>query len=301
MGYIDQLTINSVTYDIQDAAVPSWARASSAPVESINNYTGIVTLTANDVGALASDVAIPSIATDIGAIPAPSSATTDAVLAYNGTAWVADKRMVILAYGSSTWTDFINAYNNNAVIYCRASSNSNPATGAQTRMAFMAYVNSATPTNVEFQYYRSVNSHSAAQQGDQVFIYKLDKTSGWSVTTREAYTKIAVGTGLSSSYSSGTLTLSNSLSAPKTASLTIPYANWTGNGPYTQTIIISGATITSHTKVDIQLDETAFTQIINDGVAAMFVKNNSGTLTLYAISAATTADITIQVTYYETV
>ena len=124
--------------------------------------------------------------------------------------------MVILSYGSSTWTDFINAYNSNAVVYCKASSNSNPASGAQTRMAFMAYVNSATPTNVEFQYYRSVSSHSDSQQGDQVFIYKLDKTAGWSVTTRNSFTKIVAGAGLSSSYSSQTLTLTNDV-IPATA------------------------------------------------------------------------------------
>lgn len=193
MSYLDQITVGSITYDLKDSAVPSWARESNAPVQSVNSQTGVITLAAADVGAIA----------------APSSATTDAVLAYNGTAWVADKRMVILSYGSSTWTDFINAYNNNAVIYCRASSNSNPGTGAQTRMAFMAYVNSATPTSVEFQYYRSVSSHSVTQQGDQVFIYKLDKTSGWSVTTREASTKINVSTGLSSSYNNGVLTITN--------------------------------------------------------------------------------------------
>lgn len=150
-------------------------------------------------------------ASDIGAIAAPSSASADNVLAYNGSAWVADKRTVILSYGHSTWQQFLNAYNANAVIYCRASSNSNPATGSQTRMAFMAYVNNAdNPTNVEFQYYRSVNQHSATQQGDQMYVYKLDKTAGWTVTARESYTKIVAGTGLSSSYSSGTLTLSNS-------------------------------------------------------------------------------------------
>ena len=87
---------------------------------------------------------------------------------------------------------------------------------------------------------------------------------------------------------------------PKTASLTIAYANWSGSDPYTQTITISGATITSNTKVDLQMDATALAQLISDGVSAMFVSNTSGTLTLYAIGAATTANITVQVTYYET-
>lgn len=116
--------------------------------------------------------------------------------------------MTILSYGKSTWNDFLTAYTRNKVVYCRASSNANPATGSQTRLAFMAYVNNETnPTNVEFQYYRSVSSHTASQQGDQVYVYKLDKTAGWTVTTREASSKIVAGTNMSSSYSNGTLTL----------------------------------------------------------------------------------------------
>ena len=116
--------------------------------------------------------------------------------------------MTILSYGSSTWADFEAAYNANKVVYCRASSNANPASGSQTRLAFMAYVNNATtPTNVEFQYYRSVSTHTASQQGDQVFVYKLDKTSGWSVIKREASVKVVAGDGLGGTYSNGTMTL----------------------------------------------------------------------------------------------
>ena len=92
-------------------------------------------------------------------------------------------QMTVLSYGHSTWQDFIDAYTSNTIVYCRASSNSNPATGAQGRMAFMAYVNNAdSPTSVEFQYYRSVNQHSAAQQGDQVYVYQLTSAGVWSVT-----------------------------------------------------------------------------------------------------------------------
>lgn len=119
--------------------------------------------------------------------------------------------MTILSYGHSTWADFIACYNTKTVVYCRASSNSNPATGSQTRMAFMAYVNNETnPTNVEFQYYRSMSSHSATQQGDQTYVYKLTNANGgtWSVTVRENYTKIVAGTGLTSTWNNGTLTIS---------------------------------------------------------------------------------------------
>jgi len=103
----------------------------------------------------------------VGLVPAPTSADIDKFLAGDGTYKSGGLPMVILSYGNSTWDDFITAYNNNVIVYCRASSNSNPATGSQTRMAFMAYVNNATtPTEVEFQYYRSMSSHSATAMGD---------------------------------------------------------------------------------------------------------------------------------------
>ena len=125
-----------------------------------------------------------------GLVPAPTTADVDKFLAGDGTYKSGGLPMVILSYGNSTWAEFEAAYNNNVIVYCRASSNSNPATGSQTRMAFMAYVNnSTTPTEVEFQYYRSMSSHSATAMGDQVFVYKLTKTSGWSVTTRDASIK----------------------------------------------------------------------------------------------------------------
>ena len=122
--------------------------------------------------------------------------------------------MTILAYGKSTWNDFITAYTNKHVVYCRASSNANPTTGSQTRMAFMAYVNNeTTPTNVEFQYVRSIASHSDTQQGDQVYVYKLTNANSgtWSVETREMATKIVPSTGLNGSYSSGTYTLTENI------------------------------------------------------------------------------------------
>lgn len=125
---------------------------------------------------------------------------------------ISAKWLTILSYWSSTWNDFITAYNRWWLVYCRASSNTNPWTWTQWRMAFMAYLNNpTTPTEVEFQYYRSITSHSASQQWDQVFVYKLTSASWWTwtVTTREASSKIVTSTGLTSSYSNDTLTLSN--------------------------------------------------------------------------------------------
>ena len=151
-----------------------------------------------------------------GLIPAPTTADAEKFFRGDGTWQDGGRPMVILSYGNSTWDDFITAYNNRVIVYCRASSNSNPKTGSQTRMAFMAYVNNAdTPTEVEFQYYRSMSSHSATQMGDQVYVYKLTNKNAWTVTVREASVKQVnvSGSGLTASWSSNQVTLSNTMTA----------------------------------------------------------------------------------------
>ena len=99
------------------------------------NLSADITLTASDVGALPDTTTVPTKTSDLT----------------NDSGFITG--MTILSYGSSTWQNFIDAYNANKVVYCRASSSANPASGSQTRLAFMAYVNNATtPTEVEFQY-----------------------------------------------------------------------------------------------------------------------------------------------------
>ena len=189
------------------SGMPSLIDQITGDVTSVNGQTGDVVLSAIDVGALASDATyVQSVNGSSGtvqiAIPSNLSDLN------NDSGFITG--MTILSYGSSTWNDFIIAYNANKVVYCRASSNSNPASGGKNRLAFMAYVNNeSNPTNVEFQYYRSVVTHTDAQQGDQVYVYKLDKTAGWSVTTRETYTKVAANNGLTTSYNNGTITVSH--------------------------------------------------------------------------------------------
>lgn len=190
---------------------------------------------------------------DISQIKLPSGDTFDLVDEKSG--YITG--MTILSYGSSTWSDFIEAYNAKKVVYCRASSNTNPASGSQTRLAFMAYVSDAdNPTNVEFQYYRSVSSHTASQQGDQVYVYKLDKTAGWTATTREAAVKININAnhdGIETTYSNGTVSIghANSVTAQTTQAVyPIAYdaqGHITGSGTAVTipTITLNGSTTTT--------------------------------------------------------
>lgn len=166
-----------------------------------------------------------------GLVPAPTTADVDKFLSGDGTYKSGGLPMVVLSYGHSTWQDFINAYNNHVIVYCAASSNSNPATGTQGRMAFMAYVGgfsggSTEPTEVEFQYYRSTNptTRTINSFNDQVWVYKLEAKNGgtWTVAAREANIKsfaLASGNAGSVTYDKNTaiLTLDTNLPAVTSA------------------------------------------------------------------------------------
>ena len=142
-----------------------------------------------------------------GIVPEPQAGDNTKYLKGDGSWATIVPSLVEMSYGeSSAWSKFINAYNAGSIVYCRASSNSNPATGTQGRKAFMAYVNNATtPTEVEFQYVRSVSSKTDSQQGDQVFIYKLTNASGgtWTVTTRNMAPKINVNAPITKTFTTG--------------------------------------------------------------------------------------------------
>ena len=85
----------------------------------------------------------------------------------------------------------------------------------------------------------------------------------------------------------------------KVASITLS-TTWSGTGPFTQTVsLASYYAVTANTKVDLQPDATTIQQLIDDGVSALYVENNNGTITVYAIGAAPTAQLTIQATCME--
>ena len=142
-----------------------------------------------------------------GIVPEPQAGDDTKYLKGDGTWSTIVPSLVEMSYGeANAWSKFINAYNAGAIVYCRASSNSNPATGSQTRKAFMAYVNNATtPTNVEFQYVRSQSSKTDSQQTDQVFVYTLTNASGgtWSVASRNMGPKINVNAPITKTFTTG--------------------------------------------------------------------------------------------------
>ena len=85
----------------------------------------------------------------------------------------------------------------------------------------------------------------------------------------------------------------------KVATLTLP-ANWSGNGPYTQSVTVAGYEMTANTKVDLMCNEAAINTMTASGTNIIYVQNNNGTLTAYAIGAKPTASITVQAVLSET-
>lgn len=72
---------------------------------------------------------------------------------------------------------------------------------------------------------------------------------------------------------------------------------WSGEGPFTQSVIISEATVNS--QINLQPDSTVIDQLITDGVTALWIENNNGTLTAYAMGAAPTVSLEVQYTRLE--
>lgn len=110
---------------------------------------------------------------------------------------------------------------------------------------------------------------------------------------------VSAGTYLLTVSSSGNVSWSayTPPTAATTGTVTIGASGWSGNGPYSHSVTISGTTANS--KIDLQPDSTVLAQMTTDGTTAIYIENNNGTLTAWAMGAKPTASLTIQYTKTE--
>ena len=79
---------------------------------------------------------------------------------------------------------------------------------------------------------------------------------------------------------------------------TLMASNWLGTAsPYTQRVTVTGGKATS--QVNVQGDATAIQQMLDDGTNAIYIANNNGTFTAYAVGGKPTANLNIQMTVYD--
>lgn len=77
--------------------------------------------------------------------------------------------------------------------------------------------------------------------------------------------------------------------------------SWLGTAsPYTQRVTINGYTVTSYTKVDLVSDATTIASMERQGVTQLYISNNNGVLTAYAIGNKPTEALTVQAVVNET-
>ena len=74
---------------------------------------------------------------------------------------------------------------------------------------------------------------------------------------------------------------------------------WSGSDPYSQVVTVTGANVTSNSKVDLQPDALQITQLSSDGVNTLMIENDDGVLTAWALGAVNTSSMTIQCTVTE--
>lgn len=76
------------------------------------------------------------------------------------------------------------------------------------RHGFLAWIDGTpeNPTQVQFQYYRNIQSHTTADQADQLFIYTLKPDNSWVTSTRTTNMKYLPGNGLSAAANGNTMT-----------------------------------------------------------------------------------------------
>lgn len=74
---------------------------------------------------------------------------------------------------------------------------------------------------------------------------------------------------------------------------------WSGTGPYTQTVTVTGAVPGANTRVDLQPSAAQLEALMAANVSALVIENNNGTLIAYSFDGYPSAAMTVQCTLTE--
>ena len=74
---------------------------------------------------------------------------------------------------------------------------------------------------------------------------------------------------------------------------------WEGNGPYTQAVAITGYETSAKTRVDLIQDNEVIGQMEADGVEKIYIANDNGSFTAYAVGGKPTTALTVMASFTE--
>lgn len=201
-NFVTESEVNTVSGILEghiqtvSAAIPDVSQY--ATHSEVNTVSGTIVAQIPDISGLATKTEVQAVANDVqvvsAAIPSLNGYATETYV----TNAVASAGLFEAVYGTTTYSDITDAVNKHKIVYCRIS-----ATGA-SRMAFLAYIGA---DNYEFQYYRSLSTHSYDSQVDEIYVYKVTNTNSWTTTTRKTGYNIKAGANLTYSISGNNLTL----------------------------------------------------------------------------------------------
>ena len=249
---------------------------------------------------------------DIGAIPVPASTPSSGdVLTYDGSAWAGSAPHYIPAGGGNGYVLHKTSNADHSVGWVAMGSSAPPADSGSGGAGSL---NSPARSD---HYHPTDTTRAAADLGiSGASAGNLVKISTVSSGAPATFAPAAAGTDYQAPLTAGTdyqtpltagtdyqtpLTAGTDYEVPVKAGTIALSGTWSGSGPYTQTVSVSGATVTAASKIDLQPTATQLGTLISAGVTALVVENNAGSpvvLTAYAFGAAPSA-MTVQCTVME--
>lgn len=238
---------------------------------------------------------------DIGAIAAPSSPSSGNVLTYDGTDWDAATPHYIPAGGGNGYVLHKTSNADHSVGWVAMGSSAPPADSGSGGAGSL---NSPARSD---HYHPTDTTRAAADLGiSGASAGNLVKISTVSSGAPASFAPAAAGTDYQTPLTAGTdyqtpLVAGTDYEVPVKAGTIALSGTWSGSGPYSQTVTVTGATVTAASKIDLQPTATQLGTLISAGVTALVVENNAGSpvvLTVYAFGAAPGA-MTVQCTVTE--
>ena len=118
-----------------------------------------------------------------------------------------------------------------------------------------------------------------AAEGDQVIVIALGSMSNAFVLCRTDLSGLGQNARIGSIYLTTT---------------------WDGeSSPYSQTVSVIGAEVTTHSKIDLQLTAAQLEQLLDDGVTGLTTVNTDGTVEVWAVGQTPSIPMALQCTVTE--